>query len=164
MRRTLFAVALISLALGAQAVPASPPQSAAAKSSAVPQRKIPCKVPENASMCYWTRGRLRVTLAQGKWRMWKVGTKRILVIFSGSKSLLPDTTDSTIAAEFPANLQRAYQAEVPRLDPLARVTPDDVYADFEVCPLEPERAGWEQAACIESAKNIFFDGSKHGYR
>jgi len=30
----------------------------------------------------------------------------------------------------------------------------DVYADFEVCPLEPEKPGAMQAACIESAKNI----------
>jgi hypothetical protein len=64
---------------------AKPPQEAAT-------RKIPCKMPENASMCYWTRG--RVTLGAGT-------------------------------------------------------------GDFEVCPLEPERPGWMQAACIESAKNIF---------
>lgn len=29
-----------------------------------------------------------------------------------------------------------------------------IFADFEVCPLEPEKAGTMQAACIESAKNI----------
>ncbi len=32
-----------------------------------------------------------------------------------------------------------------------------VYADFEVCPLEPEQDGVMQAACIESAKNIFVE-------
>jgi hypothetical protein len=35
--------------------------------------------------------------------------------------------------------------------------PDSTWADFEVCPLEPERKGWMQAVCIESAKNIFLD-------
>jgi hypothetical protein len=29
-----------------------------------------------------------------------------------------------------------------------------VYGEFEVCPLEPEREGPMQAACIESAKNL----------
>ena len=29
-----------------------------------------------------------------------------------------------------------------------------VFGDFEVCPLEPEKPGAMQAACIESAKNL----------
>lgn len=29
-----------------------------------------------------------------------------------------------------------------------------VYGEFEVCPLEAEREGAMQAACIESAKNL----------
>jgi hypothetical protein len=32
--------------------------------------------------------------------------------------------------------------------------PNGIYADFEVCPLEPEKPGVMQAACIESAKDI----------
>jgi hypothetical protein len=32
-----------------------------------------------------------------------------------------------------------------------------IYADFEVCPLEPEQAGAMQAACIEVAKNVVLD-------
>jgi len=32
--------------------------------------------------------------------------------------------------------------------------PNRIFADFEVCPLEPERPGAMQAACIESAKSI----------
>lgn len=28
-----------------------------------------------------------------------------------------------------------------------------IVANFEVCPLEPKRAGWMQAVCIESAKD-----------
>lgn len=50
MKRVVIAVLLISLGVVAQAVP---------QASATAQRKIPCKVPENASMCYWTRGRLQ---------------------------------------------------------------------------------------------------------
>jgi hypothetical protein len=29
-----------------------------------------------------------------------------------------------------------------------------IFADFEVCPFEPEKEGSMQPACIESAKNI----------
>jgi len=33
--------------------------------------------------------------------------------------------------------------------------PDNrIYADFEVCPLEPERKDTMQAVCIESAKHV----------
>jgi hypothetical protein len=31
---------------------------------------------------------------------------------------------------------------------------NEIYADFEVCPLEPEKPKVMQAACIESAKNV----------
>jgi hypothetical protein len=31
---------------------------------------------------------------------------------------------------------------------------NQIFADFEVCPLEPERPGAMQAVCNESAKNI----------
>lgn len=37
-----------------------------------------------------------------------------------------------------------------KLDP----TKNCIYANFEVCPLEPERHGAMQMSCIESAKNI----------
>ncbi len=32
-----------------------------------------------------------------------------------------------------------------------------IYADFEVCPLEPEKPEAMQAACIESAKKIVIE-------
>jgi hypothetical protein len=35
-----------------------------------------------------------------------------------------------------------------------------VYADFEVCPLEPELPGAMQMSCIESAKNVFVETLK----
>jgi hypothetical protein len=34
---------------------------------------------------------------------------------------------------------------------------NQIFADFEICPLEPEVAGTMQPACIESAKNIVVD-------
>jgi len=38
--------------------------------------------------------------------------------------------------------------------------PTPIFADFEVCPLEPEKLGTMQAACIESAKNIVVEKDK----
>jgi hypothetical protein len=35
--------------------------------------------------------------------------------------------------------------------------PPPVFADFEVCPLEPEQKGWMQPVCVESAKKIFIE-------
>jgi hypothetical protein len=45
--------------------------------------------------------------------------------------------------EFPANVEDKFEP-----------TKNLIYADFEVCPLEPEKPHAMQAACIESAKNI----------
>jgi len=56
-----------------------------------------------------------------------------------------DANDS-LNPEFPANVERAFKT------PFGRI-----FADFEVCPLEPEEAGVMQRVCIESAKNIFVE-------
>jgi hypothetical protein len=96
--------------------------------------------------------------------MWRVGTKRIVTIFNGPAGFPPHPQDELQNVEFPANLERAYQAEVPRLQRLNKFMPDPAYADFEICPLEPDRPGDSQAVCIESAKNIFFDSSKRMYQ
>ena len=164
MRRVFFAAVLITLALGAQAVPQGASQTTAPQQSTAPQRKIPCKAPENASMCYWTRGRLFMNMSSASFRMWKVGTKRIVDIYNGPSSFPPRTDDDVHNPELPANLERAYRAEIPRLERLKQAIPDWVYADFEICPLEPEKPGASQAVCIESAKNIFFEGSKRLYQ
>ena len=73
--------------------------------------------------------------------MWKIGTHRLLGIYSGPSAdrYGKDNEDP----EFPKNVQRAFKPFTNR-----------IFADFEVCPLEPERKGAMQAACIEAAKNI----------
>jgi len=93
-------------------------------------------------------------------RMWKVGTKRILGILSSPDSQRHDLEDS-LHPELPSNLERAYQAEYKRRVAMKDSDAGDsepTFGDFEVCPLEPERPGWMQPVCIESAKNIFFKG------
>jgi hypothetical protein len=126
--------ALTLCALAAQAVPQK-----------TTQRKIPCKMPENASLCYWTRGRLGVANGNPSLRMWKVGTKRILGIYSGPATFPPRTNEDSEEPELPANMEK--------LDGVFEGA--NIFADFEVCPLRPERPGQMQPVCIESAKNIF---------
>jgi hypothetical protein len=150
MRWAMFAMMSISLGLAVQSVPQPPAQANAPQVSAAQAsggaRKIPCKVPENASMCYWTRGRLSYYLANPPYRVWKTGTKRILGIYSGPSVWPPKDQWDQDNPEFPANVKAAF-------DQLS----NKLFADFEICPLEPERAGWMQHACIESAANIFVE-------
>ena len=136
--------AFVLCALGAQAVP----QDTA-------KRKIPCKTPENAALCYWTHGRLSAYNGDPSIRLWKIGTKRILGIYSGPSRYPPRTDADSELPEYPRNLDHAYEVAG-----ITEPTPYPAYADFEVCPLEPERPGWMQAVCIESAKNIFIDKSR----
>jgi hypothetical protein len=52
--------------------------------------------------------------------------------------------------------------ESPELPPNVDIDPSHlfdhlIFADFEVCPLEQERSGAMQAACIETARNVFVE-------
>ena len=116
---------------------------------AVPQdtakRKISCKTPEIASMCYWTRGRFQFYNGTPSYRLWKIGTTRLLGIYSGPSVWTGDPAiRDNEDPELPTNVERIYRSPF-----------GQVFADFEVCPLEPERPGFMQGACIESAKNIY---------
>src|SRR5690348_2855807 len=105
------------------------------------ERKIPCKTPANASQCYWTHGRLGTYNGTPAFRLWKIGTHRLLGIYSGPSVDLSGTDNEH--PEFPKNVERTFHPFKNR-----------IFADFEVCPLGPEREGAMQAACIEAAKNI----------
>ena len=104
------------------------------------KRRIPCKTPENATSCFWTHGRLSFYNGTPSFRIWKIGTHRLLGIYSGP-SVNKRSLDNE-NPEFPANVER--------FDLLK----GSIFADFEVCTLERQRPGAMQAACIESAKNI----------
>jgi hypothetical protein len=113
-----------------------------AKDAPTQKREIPCKIPSNASSCYWTRGRLGMSNGAPAFRLWKIGTHRLLGIRSGPSVDLYGLDSEW--PEFPPNVEKVLK-------------PDQwkrIYADFEVCPLQKERAGEMQAACIESAKNL----------
>src|SRR5260370_39757476 len=93
---------IAALALCAAAAQALP--------QAAPKRKIPCKTPENAASCYWIRGRITCCNGNPTMRMWKVGTKRSLSIFSGPNAWRYHLEHS-LNPELPASLSSAYKAE-----------------------------------------------------
>jgi hypothetical protein len=120
--------------------------AAALSSIGAPQvktnRKVVCKTPNVAAKCYWTHGRLSLYNGNPSYRLWRVGTHRILGIYSGPGFEKRYQLDSE-NPELPRNVERAFKTPY-----------SQIFADFEVCPLEPEVARTMQSACIESAKNI----------
>jgi len=148
-------------AAGADTTSRDQPKPSAKASPSASARKIPCKTPENASMCYWTHGRLSVYNGNPSFRIWKIGTHRLLGVFNGPSHFpprIPSFDDDVFNPELPAELYGAYEADNRRLKReigIMWAIPPPVFADFEVCPLEPEHKGWMQGACIESVKNIF---------
>lgn len=165
--RSAASVVLGTLALLTAGLAASRQKPTAAanssKQSAKPPavRKIPCKIPENTSSCYWTRGRLSIYEGGApSYRLWKIGTRRMLGIFNGPSHFPPSIDEYDKIPELPTNLLRAYEADIRRMKKATGITwtiPPPVFADFEICPLEPEKKDTMQAVCIESAKNIFVE-------
>ena len=131
-----------------------------AADAATGKRKIPCKTPENAEMCYWAHGRLAIANGNPTYRIWKIGSRRMLGVFNGPSHFPPRVQEDGELPEFPAELDRAYEADnrrYKRETGIMWAVPPPVFADFEVCQLEPERKREMQAVCIESAKNIYID-------
>jgi len=116
-----------------------------ARSAAAQQahrRDIPCKTTANAASCYWTHGRLLEANGNPSFRLWKIGTHRVLGIYSG-----PSVDRSGLdneGPELPANIQSVFDSKKWPV----------IYADFEVCPLAEEQPETMQPACIEAAKHV----------
>ena len=105
-------------------------------------RKIACKTPANANICYWAHGRLSFYNGTPSIRLWKIGTRQMLGIYSGNDSEKIDGLDNE-HPELPDNLQKRFKPSENR-----------IFADFEICPLEPRKDNAIQSACIESTKNL----------
>lgn len=91
----------------------------------------PCKAnPGLAGSCFVARGRMRAYNGNPTFRIWKIGTGRLLGVTGvhpGEEPILP------------AGLACGFDC--------------DVFADFEVCPFTRERPGVMQRVCVESAAN-----------
>ena len=143
-----------------QAKQSSTASPSAGKPATADKRKIPCKTPENAAMCYWTHGRLSIYNGSPSFRIWQIGTRHILGVFNGPPHYPARTNDDIENPELPSELYRAYEADNRRLKRETGIMwalPPPAFADFEVCRLRQEIKGWMQAVCIESAKNIFIE-------
>ncbi len=147
--------------MGTSSQDAAKQSSAASPSTVTPsasKRKIPCKTPENASLCYWTHGRLSYYSVNFTWLLWKIRANRLLKICDEPTYSSMQSTGDCGDPEFPANLERIYDADRRRWKRgggHGEYFPPDVFGNFEICPLEPERKGERQYACIESAKMTF---------
>lgn len=116
----------------------------AENSNAAPKLRFECKTPFNAKSCYWTRGRLRYGNGTPALRLWKVGTKRILGIYSG-----PSVDRKSLDNEWPELPKNVQNVFVP--------FKNQIFGDFEVCPLEPKRPDAMQASCVHSARNLIVE-------
>jgi hypothetical protein len=113
-----------------------------------PKRKIPCETPAIAASCYWTHGRLSIYNGNPTFRLWKIGTSRILGIYTGPGY-----------GPFDAGLNEEEDLELPVNLKKYDYTKVSVFGDFEVCPLAVQKEGRMQPACIESAKKLFSEKS-----
>jgi len=108
-------------------------------------------------MCYWIHGRLTYGNGTPPLRIWKIGSDRILGVFSGPSHFPSGTEEDEEGAELPSNLTKAYEVEGQRMKRAGKdpVFPPIVFADLEICPLRPAKEGSMQPVCIEFAKKIF---------
>ncbi len=117
-----------------------------------PKRTIPCKTPEIAHSCYWARGRLSLANGNPSYRLWKIGTNRLLGIYSG-----PAAFNGRAQGNYALDNERPQlpsNVEDTLWNSVKGPWPNILYGDFEVCPLNGEKPETMQAACIESAKNL----------
>ena len=87
--------------------------------------------PALAGKCFVVRGRMRAYNGNPTYRIWKIGTGRLLGVTGvhpGEAPILPEG----LACGFDC----------------------DVFADFEVCPFTAGKAGVMQRVCVESAARV----------
>src|SRR4051794_9243734 len=96
---------------------------------AVPQAPVTCKAnPDLVGACFVVRGRLRAYNGTPTFRIWPIGSKRLLGVTGAHPGETPI---------MPADLGVSFD--------------HDLMAGFEVCPFSRERAGVMQRVCIERA-------------
>jgi hypothetical protein len=114
-------------------------------------RTLPCKTAALAPSCIRIHGRLWQGNGTPSTRLWQIGTHHIFGIYSNQYGFTHDAqTEDNEDPSLPGNIGR--QRDRQRNGGFSYLR--DVYADFDVCPLEPHIAGHMQAACIESATHV----------
>lgn len=94
--------------------------------------------------CHTVYARLTVGNGTPAWRLWPVGTGRLLGVHTaaGEPELNPRTFPGRLGQAFrdPRTLQAAEQRRL--------------FGDFTVCPLAARRPGVMQPVCIQSARRL----------
>jgi len=100
-------------------------------SSAAPARR------SSSEPCHWLRGRLRLTNGTPQFRIWPVGSKRLLGVLDGSGDAEGDNVlpDNVLAMN-------------PDYD-------NEIWGEFLICPLTAERAGAMRKVRVIKARHLF---------
>jgi hypothetical protein len=96
------------------------------------------KSPKLTGPCFIVHGRLSITNGSWNYRIWPVGTHRMLAIVDES-----DVFDDETGPPLPGNVRRVLNG-----------FETETFADFEVCPLTPDRPGVMRHVCLAKATNI----------
>jgi hypothetical protein len=99
--------------------------------------------------CFTVHGLLQGSNGVPGIRMWRLGTRRVLGIVGGDGSpaaddLVPQPLYGEMQTETPGWLR-------------------SVDAQFRVCPLATEKAGWMQPVCIVSASHVVLTRRHYGF-
>ncbi len=89
--------------------------------------------------CYETRGKIFAANGNPTFRMWKVGTKRILGIVYSEDPIVPKKLNPYLGWGF------------------------EIFGDYLVCPFSKEQPGHMQFVCIESADNLRIEDSRENH-
>jgi hypothetical protein len=96
----------------------------------------PCREhPALAAPCFTVRGRMRVYNGTPSFRIWPIGSHRLLLVSEGRFRL-----------EGYESLPKSIADKVS--------TSTDLYATFQVCPFTPQEPGVAQLICVDSAETM----------
>jgi hypothetical protein len=106
-----------------------------------PKPHVGCTpIPDAKAPCFVVHGILQGSNGVPALRLWRSGTKRVLGIVGGdgdpaADGLIPEPLKTQMTTTTPGWLR-------------------SVDADFRVCPLATEKAGWMQPVCIVGATHV----------
>jgi len=100
-----------------------------------------CSVsPQLVGECFIVHGRLSSANGNPTFRIWRIGSRRILGVFNS------EGADIESPGELPP--------EILSVVPATGWDRNDIYGDFTLCPLEQEKPGWMQFVCIADATHL----------
>ena len=95
---------------------------------------------DRVGKCFWVHGRLMAYNGAPAFRIWPMGTHRMLGVN------VPKGEDSE-NPRFPAEVNAAWG---PRFDAFSTA----LFGDYLVCPFSRPRGGWMQYVCVAKARRV----------